>query len=169
MNADDLNLPDEIDRSGVSNTPAAIANWLLVTVVPTLNEVIEDQKEIIAHLRTDGPRDGSPDPPPSTGDGATAEPETMTAGNVDDDQLFEEMNVGGNGEADTGKPQATDDMQKLAHLLQDLDERAAQNLGEQGYSDPEVLRTTPNDELKDVSYVADTAIEKIRAVFPYDG
>ena len=161
-------LPETIDRSGVSNTPAAIANFCLKTVIPRLNEVIENQREIIKEVRDEDPvTDGTPgqvvpqaDAAPNVdveagGDGATQSP----------DEIFVEQ---GMDTASSGDPsEAMEDMQALSGLLEDLDSRAASNLGQNDLADADTLRTTTDEELRQVDYVAETALEKIREVFPY--
>lgn len=158
-------LPEEIDRSGVANTPAAIANFCLVTVIPRLNEVIENQRALIKALRDEDPvRDGTPGAVDVAGGDGGDDPVDELFG----DTGFEAPETGGIEEAPGEPSEGMEDMQALSQLMEDLDSRAAQNLGQEDYADPETLRTTPDEELREVNFVADEAIEKIRNVFPYD-
>lgn len=158
-------LPQPLDTSSVSNTAAAIAAWCLKALVPRVNELIENQQAIIKELRDEDPvRDGTPGsgsfsgPAEAGGDGANVSAEAVFATNGEAAQ-----------EAIEGREGPTsEDMQELAQLLQDLDSRAAQNLGDAGLSNPDALRKATDEELQDVSHVGKVALEQIRAVYPHE-
>lgn len=146
--------PDPVDRSECANTPVAQGNFMLKVVVPALNELIGSVETLyrkVDQLDLD-------------------EPEGVSEG-VTEDIEFEttrppEGDGGGPAEPMEGM---MEDVQKLGPLLQDLDSRAAENLGDADLADPEALRTATDEELKQISYVGDSALEKIREVYPYDG
>lgn len=164
----DVSFPDPVETDGVKNTTASIANWTLKTLLPRLNTVIRNQREIIQELREEAPvRDGTPGSgdfaevgdEADLGDGSTADPEEVFATNgTPDPQAPSE-----------GDNPTSDELAELGELLQDLDSRAAQNIGDNGLADPDALREISDEELREISYVGDVAIEKIRNVFPQEG
>lgn len=157
-------LPQPLDSSTVSNTAAAIAGWCLKALVPRLNEVIENQQAIIKELRDEDPvRDGTPGsgsfsgPAEAGGDGANVSAEAVFATNG---EAAQEATAALDGPT-------SEDIQALAALLQNLDSRAAENLGAANLSAPDALREATDEELLDVAHVGEVALEKIREVFPY--
>jgi hypothetical protein len=161
-------LPQPLDTSSVSNTAAAIAAWCLKALVPRVNELIENQQAIIKELRDEQPvRDGTPGSGDfSGGDGAATDPDDLFATNG---QATAPAGEDAAQEAIEGREGPTsDDMQELAQLLQDLDSRAAQNLGDAGLSNPDALREATDEELQDVSHVGEVALKQIRAVYPHE-
>lgn len=164
MNIDKL--PEPLDPSGVKNTAASIANWTLKVILPTLNEVIQNQRKIIKAIREDDPvRDGTP------GKGTFDQPSQPggDGGDTDPDDIFPSN---GTPEVDTPTDEnqpSSQELAELGELLQELDSRAAQNLGDAGLADPQALREISDEELREIDYVADEALKKIRNVFSYDG